>query len=109
MFQSEFNLGVLGMDIMALFGSLMWASFYCYFGNLATDHVSAIGDAAYNLNWFEYPVQIQKYVILIIARTTRRVEFSGFQLITCSMEMFGKVFILNRFDISFQDFNIFSF
>lgn len=91
MFQSEFDLGVLGMDIIAVFCSLLWSSFFCYFGNLAADHVSEIGDAAYGLNWFEHPLEIQKYVILIMARSNERVAFSGFHLITCSMEKFGKV------------------
>lgn len=81
------------MDIIAVICALLWSSFFCRFGNSAADHVSAIADVAYGLNWFEYPVEMQKYVILIVALANERVEFSGFQVITCSMEMLGKVSI----------------
>lgn len=91
-FQSDFDLGVLGMDILAVFCALLWLVFFCHFGNLAADRVSAIGDIAYDLNWFEHPVEMQKYMILTIARSNKRIEFSGLHLIPCSMEMFGKVY-----------------
>lgn len=73
--------------------SLMWVSFFCYFANSVADHVSENADIAYGLNWFDHPVAMQKYVILIIVRANERIEFSGFGLITCSMEMFEEVCI----------------
>lgn len=79
------------MDIIAVICALLWSSLYCHFGNSASDHVLEIGDIVYGLNWFEQPLEMQKYMILIMARSKRRIEFSGFSLITCSMEMFGKV------------------
>lgn len=88
---SDFDVGVLGMDMIALFNAMLWPAFFCYFGNLAADGVSAIGLVAYDLNWFEHPVEMQKFLILTIARSNKRAEFSGLQLIPCSMEMFGKV------------------
>lgn len=97
------------MDCIAVFCALMWSSFYCHFGNSAADHVSAISDVAYNLNWFEYPVDMQKYVILLIARTKGRVEFSGLYLVTCSMEMLGRVCILPQPKVSAEHFIVQSF
>lgn len=91
LFQSDFNLGVL-----------LWLVFFCRFGNLAADRVSGIGDAAYDLNWFDYPVGLQKYLILTIARSNRRVQFSGLQLIPCSIEMFGKVSSTTQMSSHFQ-------
>lgn len=82
----------MGIDIGGVVCSLMWVSFFCHFGNSASDHVSDIGDIAYGLNWYEHPVEMQKYLILIIARSNECVEFSGFQLVACSMEMFGNVY-----------------
>lgn len=81
------------MDVLAVFCALLWLVFFCRFATLAADRAAAIGDIAYDLNWFEYPVEMQKYVILIIGRTSKRDEFSGLGLIPCSMEMFGKVSI----------------
>lgn len=102
LFQSDFNLGVLGIDILAVCCALLWLVFFCRFGNLAADRVSAIGDAAYDLNWFDYPVGLQKYLILTIARSNRRVQFSGLQLIPCSIEMFGKVSSTTQMSSHFQ-------
>lgn len=90
--QSEFDLDVFPMDVLCLVCSLMWSFLFCYFANVATDHVSDIGDVAYNnLNWFEHPVDMQKYLILIVARSHERVDFTGVHLIVCSIEVFGKV------------------
>lgn len=96
------------MDIIAVFCALLWPSFFCHFANSAADHVSAIGDIAYDLNWFEHPVELQKYVILMIARANERIAFSGLQFITCSMETFGKVCILIQF-VALWNFFSFSF
>lgn len=79
------------MDVLCLFCGLMWSFVFCYNANLATDHVSAIGYVAYSLNWFEHPVEMQKYLILIVARAHERVHFTGLHLIVCSIEVFGKV------------------
>lgn len=89
--QSEFDPGVFGMDVLCLVCSLMWSFLFCYFANLATDHVSAIGDVAYCLNWFDHPVEMQKYLILIVARSHDRIYFTGLDLIPCTIEVFGKV------------------
>lgn len=80
------------MDVLCLVCGLMWSFLFCNFGNLAIDHVSAIGDVAYsNLNWFEHPVEMQKYLILMVARSHECVHFTGLHLIECSIEVFGKV------------------
>lgn len=105
------------MDIIALCNAMLWPTFFCHFGNLTADHVTAIGQIAYNSNWFEHPVDMQKFMILIIARSHERAEFFGLHLITCSMETFGKVktntfkssiymnFFFNYFDIVFVNWS----
>lgn len=90
-FQSEFDTGVFAMDVLCVVCSLMWPFLFCYFANLATDCVAAIGYVAYSLNWFEHPVEMQKYLLLIVARSHERVHFTGLHLIECSIEVFGKV------------------
>lgn len=50
----------------------------------------------YNSNWFEYPTKLQKYAILTIARSQQPVYFTGFGLISCTSEVFGKVSIAFR-------------
>lgn len=69
----------------------MWPYLFCHFGNSAMDNVSSIGDIAYNSNWFDYPVKLQKYFIPIVLRSHKRSDFIGFDLIPCTMEVFGQV------------------
>lgn len=76
---------------MCLCSGLFWPFLFCYFANLTTDHVSAISNAVYDLNWFDYPVKIQKYFILIFVRSQKPIEFTGLKIIPCSLGMFGKV------------------
>lgn len=90
-FQSEFDPAIFATDVISIICSLIWPSFFCYFANSATDRVSSVGNTVYGLSWFDQPVQMQKYVILMVARSQERVQFSGLGLISCSMEAFGKV------------------
>lgn len=102
-------MGVLGMDMIALLNAMLWPSFFCHFGNLAADHVSAISHVAYDLNWFEHPVDVQKFMILIIARSNKRAEFLGLHLIPCSMETFGKVIHFTAIHCQIYGFRFISF
>lgn len=92
-FQSDFEPATFVMDFLGILCSLMWPSIFCYFADLTTDRVLKIGDTVYDLNWFDQPVEMQKYVTLMIARSQERIYFSGLGLITCSLEAFGKVCI----------------
>lgn len=73
--------------------SLIWPSFFCYFSTLAIERVSTINHTIKGLNWFDQPVELQKYIILMVLRSQERMYFSGLGLITCSLEVFGKVCI----------------
>lgn len=79
------------INIVAIISSLIWPSFFCYFVNSTTDHVLRLGTTAYSLNWFEHPVEMQKYIVLMISRSHAKIQFSGLGLIPCTLEAFGKV------------------
>lgn len=63
----------------------------CHFANLTTDHVANISYAAFESDWYEYPVDVQKYILLIMARSQNPVYFNGLGLLDCTLESFGKV------------------
>lgn len=90
-FQSNFSLVPFIMDMICILCSLVWPSFFCYFANLVTDRILMLRDSVYGLNWSDQPMEMQKFVILMMARTQERVYFSGLGLISCSLEIFGKV------------------
>lgn len=76
--------------LVCIFVSTTWPSVFCYFGNFATDRFSEIGDTAYDLKWYNYPLKIQKYMVLIIARSQEPTYFTGLGVCHCSLEFFFK-------------------
>lgn len=79
------------MNMIGTICTLIWASIFCYFANWASDRVEENGDTVYDLNWRDYPVDMQKYVVLMLARSQERIEFNGLGLAKCTLESFGKV------------------
>lgn len=90
-FQSSFDWVMLTFHLICLISSMCWPFLFCYYSSLVTEQTSSISDIAYNTNWYEYPPEYQKYMILIIARSQELTYFTGFNLIRCSLETFGKV------------------
>lgn len=74
-----------------MFTSMFWPYLFCYYATYITNRISFIGFAAYDTNWFDYPLDLQKHMILILARSQENVHFHGFNLIECTLEVFGKV------------------
>lgn len=69
----------------------LFISFKSYFANLATDRVSTIGETVYVLNWFDQPIEMQKYLILMILQSHEPISFSGFGIVFAQLDSFGKV------------------
>ena len=75
--------------------ALGWASVYCYSASFVTERILSNGNTMWSTNWFDYPPELRKYVLLIIARSQRPVFFTGLGLIKCTMETFRAVRILH--------------
>lgn len=91
-------------NLMCIVCSMIWPSYYCYFATIATEEILAVGDYTYNSKWYNYPVKLQKHVILIVARSHKRVHFSGLNLMYCTLEYFGKVKMSLKIDIKNMHF-----
>lgn len=81
----------LSFALNATISTLIWPSFMCHFATFATDRIASVGEAAYDLNWYDFPVEFQKFTILMIARSQKPAEFTGLNLIRCSMPIFASV------------------
>lgn len=90
-FQSEFDAVVFVIDVMCVFCALMWCLLYCYFGNMASDRLSSIGNVVFATDWYNYPVNWQQIIVLITLRSRVPVYFKGLNVITCTLDVFGKV------------------
>lgn len=88
---------------MCLNCALFWAILICYFATQTSDRISSIGAIAYGADWFNYPAELQKYIILSIAYSQKPAKFHGFNLIGCTLETLAKVRNYKKSIISFID------
>lgn len=70
---------------------LIWPFLFCHFGTIATERLQSFDIIAYNANWFDYPSDLRKFIILITAQSRTKINFNGLGLIGCNLEIFGKV------------------
>lgn len=79
--------------IISIACALVWPALFCYFGSHTSEQVKNLGNIAYESNWYEYPQEIRKHLVMIIARSQAKTLFNGLYFIGCSMEVFGIVSI----------------
>lgn len=95
-FQASFDAVDIAFRIVRIFCASIWASLYCYFAAFATQRISSTGDSVYKLIWFNYPLGIQKSLVLLIAQSHRPMDFTGLKIVHCSLEALGRVRIFRR-------------
>lgn len=65
---------------------------YCYFGKLTTDNYLEFSKCAYELsNWYELPVDLQKYFILVISNANKPLCYNGLGIMSLKMETLTNV------------------
>lgn len=114
-FQSICNFGIrfIFNYLFRILFALFWSFVFCYFATRTTNRISSIGKAVYNSNWYNYPPEVQKCMILILLRSQRPSHFTGFNLFRCNLKIFRKVssFVLATFTtkVFFSQKSIFNF
>lgn len=72
---------------------------YCYFGHLATDFYSQISVDLFASKWITFPLNLQKYFILMIGNSQQPLHYHGFGITFldlntyCSVRFFLTFFI----------------
>lgn len=65
---------------------------FCYLSTRMTEKLSALGDVGYNSLWYKYPDHsCQAFILKLIILTQRPRYFSGYGIVSCTLEVFGKV------------------
>lgn len=102
-FECLFPFSLLKLLIQSFFSSICRVYFALYFGRLSCVLLPLIQLIEYHLcydsNWPQYPLDLQKYFILMIARSQQPIDFNGLGIIHCNLEVFGNVSILLIFSI----------
>lgn len=84
----------LVFNFMCVICATYWQTFFCIYANRVTDEVANVGFAAYDAEWYAYPLKFQKYNLVMIARSQEIMQFSGLNFMYCTLEYYGKVSIL---------------
>lgn len=82
---------MIAFYVAALGCSSIWIFLYSYFANQTSVRIATMSNTAYYSKWFECPLMLQKYIILIIARSQEPMQFTGYGIIDCTLESLGKV------------------
>lgn len=64
---------------------------YCYFGNVLTFNLLQLGDTVYCSEWYNYPIDVQQYIVMILRRTQKPFIISALGMMPCTLENFQAV------------------
>lgn len=97
-FQSGFDVVSVFYNALCTICSLIRPSLFCYYATVATDRLSSVANKVYDTTWYEYPLKLQQFTILIIARSQDEVNFTGFNdaHFRCTLEIFAKVTTIHK-------------
>ena len=91
LFQTEFTFVSFALSATYIVSSLAWPYLFCYCATYVSDRVVLVGATAYNSNWYNYPTEWHKYILLVIVRSQESIALTGFNLVPCSLQSFAKV------------------
>lgn len=75
---------IIAVDLLNLF-------VLCFFGKMATESFENMNDCLFESNWTEYPIQLQKYFILMIGNSQREINYHGFGIAILNLNTFAQV------------------
>lgn len=61
---------------------------YCYFGQLATESYANVGQRLFESDWQRLPVNLQKYLLLMIQNMQKPLCYKGFGVIVLDLQTF---------------------
>lgn len=64
---------------------------YCFFGKLASESYAKMSDSLFETNWQSLPIDLQKYVVIMIGNGQRPLHYHGFGVAVLNLEIFCKV------------------
>lgn len=79
------------MVLMALLVSGANLYFYCHFGNRTTSDYSQMTHILFESNWIEQPVELQRFIKMMIANAQRPLFYHGSRIVNLNLETYLKV------------------
>lgn len=69
---------------------------YCFFGDRTSDNFLAFGDVVYDMDFYKFDRDLQRYLTLMIASTQKPVYYHGFNILNLNLITFNAVCINKR-------------
>lgn len=87
--QIDFEMAIILSGVLISLSNLF---LFCYFGKVTTDSFEKMAACLYSeVDWSELPVELQKYLILMIANVQRPLYYHGFYVTILNLETFCSV------------------
>lgn len=64
---------------------------YCYFGKLATESFENMANHFFESNWYELPIDLQKYFVMMIGNAQRPIHYHGSGIAILNLDTFKNV------------------
>lgn len=85
----------LSFQLIYMACSMFWPFLHCYYASSITEQIGETALTAYASNWFDLHTNLRKFVVLMMIRSQQTLNFTGLDIIYCTMETLGQV--LNSF------------
>lgn len=89
----EYDIAGIFYNLVALVLIMVWPYFYCFFADLVINRMANIQQNVCNLNWYDFPMEQQRSLILIIAQSQTSRCFNGLGLVYCNLVTFQTVIV----------------
>lgn len=76
---------------MALSASYIWLFVFCYFGEKVTGAFDKLSDCIYQTDWYRFPVELRKYVVIMLLFAQKPVYMLAFKKFQCTLRTFEQV------------------
>lgn len=72
--------------------AVVWELFlFCYYGSKLSAKSFELLDALYESMWYEYPIEYQRYVMVMMMRMQRPLVLTGYDVVLCTLPTFTTV------------------
>lgn len=88
------NLLVLGMSTFITQTAFSLA--ICYYAHEASIRINLFAMEAYSSRWYKFAVAEQRAILMTLKYGQQEIRFTGFHIISCSMETFAMVGFFNQ-------------
>lgn len=89
-FASVWHAGIMALPVT------FWLYLFCHFGNQLTECFCNVDHAFYQLTWYQFPLDMQKAILIPISLAHKEIYLRGFASIHCTRDTFKQVNIRNK-------------